>query len=493
MEHYSDFLQPPVRNASVVGAHVYSHSGEFGPQVTDCQLPGRGISFAFKRIYRSTGHRSLGEMGRGWTFTYAKRLERDDDTLVYHDGFGRVHRFTDCGEGRYAAPAGFYSVLETDGERCQLKQRFGDVLVFDDPGLGGRLRAVQDRNGNALKFTQDDDALMVDDALGHRIHIAFADGLLARCTDHTGRAWNYIYDDSGCLVEVWQPARSDSAESACTRYGYDAHHRLVSVSDPNGNIVLRNRYDDRDRVVRQQHGDGAFDFEFHSPHNGAGACYQTRVRLKNGGRLTLEHDDAGHATDHVVQVSAASVRAGNGNGSVDVRTRSRYNAHGEVIERIYPAGSSTVQAFDEHNDDPRGRGNLVEVVHRPAPTVDSDQQQLRTVYDYEPRYQLVSSATDPRRARIQWEYDRQGNLSTLTYPSAKCYAVEDGAGGHCAVETGPMIEQFEHNDAGQLIRRTDGRGARTEHYYHSLDTIGALRRTSPGATSTTRWETSPKP
>jgi hypothetical protein len=46
------FTRIPLRNASIVGASVYSHSGEFSPHVVDYGVPARGVSFQFARTYR---------------------------------------------------------------------------------------------------------------------------------------------------------------------------------------------------------------------------------------------------------------------------------------------------------------------------------------------------------------------------------------------------------------------------------------------------------
>jgi hypothetical protein len=93
MEYERRFKQAPLRNESVVGAQVYSHSGEFSPRVFDIAVPGRGLSFQFVRKYRSALCEEAGPLGRGWTFSYAKRVEREGNDILYHDGFGRVHRF----------------------------------------------------------------------------------------------------------------------------------------------------------------------------------------------------------------------------------------------------------------------------------------------------------------------------------------------------------------------------------------------------------------
>src|SRR5437660_7701460 len=93
MNSDNSFLQCPFRNESIVGAQVYSHSGEYSPRVMDFGLPARGISFQFIRKYRSANHQAVGAMGRSWTFTYEKSLEKEGDNVLYHDGLGRIHCF----------------------------------------------------------------------------------------------------------------------------------------------------------------------------------------------------------------------------------------------------------------------------------------------------------------------------------------------------------------------------------------------------------------
>src|SRR5690242_17688464 len=125
--------QAPVRNASVVAASVYSHSGDFSPQAVDLAFPGRGLSVAFTRKYRSALSQTIAPLGRGWTFTYAKSIERENDALLYHDGYGRTHPFTQVdGQEIYTAPE-LYAVLTSQKNRFFLQGRYGAILTFEAP------------------------------------------------------------------------------------------------------------------------------------------------------------------------------------------------------------------------------------------------------------------------------------------------------------------------------------------------------------------------
>src|SRR5450759_4664388 len=103
--------QAPIRNANMIGASVYSHSGEFAPVYTDLQMTGRGFDFKFIRAYRSSLAGHIGELGRGWSSSIAKKIEREGNDIIYHDGAGQVYKFVSGRNGNYTSPTGFYGVL----------------------------------------------------------------------------------------------------------------------------------------------------------------------------------------------------------------------------------------------------------------------------------------------------------------------------------------------------------------------------------------------
>jgi uncharacterized protein DUF6531 len=105
--------------------------------VIDFGLPARGVSFQFIRRDRSANHHEVGSLGRGWTVTYAKALEKEGNDILYHDGLRRVHRFKFVPlKDFYESPEGFYAVLDAVEDTFSLRQRYSGVFVFARPERG---------------------------------------------------------------------------------------------------------------------------------------------------------------------------------------------------------------------------------------------------------------------------------------------------------------------------------------------------------------------
>jgi YD repeat-containing protein len=479
MKPNGSFQQAPVRNASVVGAQVYSHNGEFSPQVYDFELPARGVFFQFIRKYRSANHNDFGSLGRGWTFSYAKWLEQEENDILFHDGFGRSHRFVFSADGSFSSPDGFYAVLLADGERVLLRQRFGDLFTFERPDLGGRILSIEDRNGNALKFEYRENSILATDPFERQIEIRFEQVRIVELRDHTQRTWQYAYNQDGCLVEVIQPPIQGLADRPVIRYEYDQDFRLSSITDPNGRTFLRNVYDEQGRIKTQHHGDGMLEFEYEpvGETDTGFTIYTTHVRLKNGSLLTLRHDQRGHVVQRSLFVSSSSLlpndRAGVNEGTIPLITTSNYNRHSELIQRTYSAGDSTEWVYDEDNADARAQGNLLRVTQAPVPGSNRDVLPLVTSYTYESSYQQVKSVITPRGHTTTFEYDAHGNRSEQLHPVVTVQNIS-GDPSQRGNQQVRLSQRFDYNEAGQLIRVTNAGGATTEYFYYPpTDPTGA--------------------
>src|SRR6202521_1105161 len=476
------FLQCPVGNESVCGFHVYSHSGEYSPQATDFRLPARGISFQFIRKYRSANRQLLGPMGRGWTFTYAKTLEKEGDDVLYHDGLGRIHRFKSIPSKKsYLSPDGLYTRLEATRDTFFIRQRHGGVLIFEKPGRGGRLLAIEDRNGNCLRFNYNKSAVQIFDPLGRRTDVHLDKERIVKVS-HADRVWQYLYNYDGCLVEVIQPPTDDAPKGPRTRYAYDEALRLTSITNPNGQVFLRNCYDDCDRVSQQKHGNGTFKFEYETigETDSGLPIYRTQVWLKNGALFFLKHDAFGHAIERTLLVSAEFLspedRGGSSGTMIPVITKSIFNRHGELARGENPAGDIIEQIYDEKSVDPRARGNLLKLHRTPAAGVDTDQTKLITRYCYEPRHQQLESLTDPRGHVTRFKYDDHGDLAKKSYPAVTIPKIGNKkAKGKKTVKRIILVENSEYNNAGQLIRFTNARGATVESFYHRIAHPGGTK------------------
>jgi uncharacterized protein DUF6531 len=73
-ERHAPRLQQPVRAPSIVGAFVYSHSGEYGAAARDVRIPGLALDLEFIRSYRSGLAHGIGELSCGCTCTLAQQL-----------------------------------------------------------------------------------------------------------------------------------------------------------------------------------------------------------------------------------------------------------------------------------------------------------------------------------------------------------------------------------------------------------------------------------
>ncbi|MES0096634.1 DUF6531 domain-containing protein [Mesorhizobium sp. M0019] len=465
------FLQSPMRNASVVGANVFSHSGEFSPAVVDFTLPGRGVSFLLARKYRSANSHAIGMFGRGWTFTHAKSLARVENDLLYHDGLGRSHFFEGpASKDTYKTPNGMYATLEAEKYTFCLKQRGGRALTFEAPPMGGRLLSVEDRNKNAIRFNYVEGAIQISDSLGRQVELRLEQNLVVSM-NYAGRVWRYVYDDNSCLVEKIGPTTSESPSGARTQYTYNEAFQLTSISDPNGATFLRNSYDDRGRISHQRHGNGSFKFEYESlgETNSRFPIYRTHVQLKNGSLLALQHDDFGHVVRRDFPVAIKNISTDDSGGAIDgtlvLSTISTFNRHGENLSQLRPAGDAVSRTYDDQNTDPRARGNLLQVSCTPATGADNDQSELVTQFSYEPQTQQVVSITDPRGSVIRFEYDNRGNLVSRLLPTT---TIRGGFDEKHSSDIAQLAEHFAYNDAGQLTRSTDVRGFITEYYYHPI-------------------------
>ena len=467
-------VPPPIRNASVLGASVFGHSGEFGPVATDLRLPGRGLDLELVRSYRSSLANRVGELGRGWSLSIAKRVERIGDDLAYHDGAGVTHRFVREDARRYASPPGFYGVIAEEKGAVVIRHRYGIVSSFARPERGGQLRLVTDRNDNAIGLVHRANRIDVLDTFGRRLTVELKGGLIREIRDHAGRIWTYRYDADEQLVEVLLPATGQ--ERASLRYGYDAAHRLVALTDPKGQTWLVVHYDDAGRVAEQHHGEGTYVFTYEATGRQIPTGTKTTCRLKNGGVLAVEHNAAGNPVTRTLSVrrdAFASAELDGATGdSVPLVTKSVYNRDFEVVALTEPAGNSTTWEYAE-DDDPRNRGNLLRRIETPAPDAPADQPELVTTWTRDRTFQAPLTVTDPRGHTTTHRYDSRGNrVATAFAPvTVQPIAADDAAREPTSLSLEVL---YAFNSRGQLLRKTQMDGTVTTYdYYPVTEPIGA--------------------
>ncbi|MEZ6317848.1 MAG: hypothetical protein R3B49_03695 [Phycisphaerales bacterium] len=379
---------------------------------------------------------------------------------------------------------------------------------IDGTPAGGRIEAIEDRNGNRLSFGYDQAGLLtgVTDTLDRAYTIAYTPaGQVASVTDFSGRVVEYVYfgagdpdGPAGDLMSVRSPVvvgtstGNDFPEGRTTSYSYtagfsddDQNHNLTAVTDAMGRTFVENEYDGADRVVRQRWGDpgDVIDVVYETvtpkPTN-AWAVHRVWVNDREGhvsellydsqNRLVSESVYAGQA-DADLPTSEDHNRPGPPLRDTEPERYERrweYNDESLVSRIMHPNGNEEVFTYDLQNADPRLRGNLRQH-KRIAGPLGGDQTSMTEYYYYEPSFggccgsSFVTRSQDAKGRSTYHEYDNNGNRTRTTHRLSSI--VEDWAYN----EHGQVVEHFLPADESGYRRRD------TYEYFDSGPSRGYLR------------------
>ena len=475
------------------------HRGDFTLSREDVVLPGRGLSIAFARRYRSQSAYN-GPLGYGWDFSYNRRLYKlDSGNMVWLSGANRQDEFAyDAQTGTYAPPPGVYvSLVQNVDGTWTLTDAHGQEQRYD---ADGKLTAIVDRNGNTLSFAYDPAGrlpiegpsdyfvnqttgviardfrltTMTDPAERQLVFTYNADGRIETITDWTSRTWRYTYDADGYLTQVTTPATPEFPQGTTTTYTYTADHNLETITDAKNQVYLTNAYEaTTDQLTSQTYGTGTSRIIYGEDANGNATADVTDRR---GFRTLYIFDEAGHIT----QIEQFTDGDPPGEPPSYITTYA-YNADGERIQTVLPRGNSIEWTYDSANPDPKSRGNLLELRRKPLPG--STEPDLVTSFTYETQFNQIKTLTDPRGNVTTYTYDYEldpgdpdygeaGNLVKITYPT---------------VDNITPTVRFTYTSFGQLETITDPNGNVTTYTYNTngyLSTITQGFGTPQAATTT---------
>lgn len=546
----------PCEGTCKYGKSVYLHSGEEVYTQTDLQIPGRaGMDFVMERTYRSRLNYN-GPLGHGWNFSFNEGLffEPNGDVVRYngfsHEGIWRLQA-----DGAYQAPPGYFSVLE--------RSQDGGFVLTESDGFkrsyfsNGRLFSWEDRFGNRMLFQYDAFGYLstVVDVFGREIDFAFEeqpDGekRLVKIKDFSGRTITYDYDANGDLVSctgpviINTPHGNDFPLGRTEAYTYSSgfaderlNHNLLSVTAPAevavggpprlswtyGNDV--NDPETFDRVLSETEG----GMNASGVEAGGTSTFIYEMLNENEppnqpdlprGKATIT-DRNGNVMEYFVNefqhhiITREYTRGLREDDPEFFETINRFDRDGQLIERIHPEGNRTLYAYDESGNR-RAAGNLLEM-RKVADLDRGGGNDLVTTYSYEPLFNQIQTATDPRgndptyspplgdhsveRYTMQVFYDYQESNDPV--PLAQKLGIDlsgidrglgdlnddgrtDQAFGYAVRIENPKVEllpdslealrlgsnfqdclvQRHFNDHGQIIKEIDAEGQVTEFEYH---------------------------
>ncbi|AEW96675.1 MULTISPECIES: DUF6531 domain-containing protein [Streptomycetaceae] len=440
--------------------------------------------------------------GRRIDITYA-----DDDTpaLITHHGGYRiaVDRHPDL--PRITA----LRLLDTDGPGTDT------TLVRYGYDTSGDLTEVFNSSGLPLRLTYDDD---------HRV---------TSWTDRNGTTFNYTYDPSGRVIrttgtdgflsatftydDTTRTTTFTNSLGHTSTYQHNDAYRLIRETDPLGNVTVRewdesNRllvgvtdplgrttrfhYDEADNLAQLVHPDGS---EIAIEYNEL--CLPTRVTGEMGqvwrhtyderGNRLLTIDPAGARSEFAYDEAGAPVAVTDALGAehrvtnnpaglpiaitdpsghttrcvrdvfgritsvVDPlggETRQVWSADGKPVEHTLPDGSAELWEWD-------AEGNLVSHTEAGGGV---------TLFEIT-HFDLVSARTGPDGARIEFGYDTELRLTSVTDARGLTWTYDYDPAGRLTGERdfNGSTTHYAYDAAGQLTARTNSL-AQTVHYAYDL-------------------------
>lgn len=468
------------------GDPVDIFSGSFYLQETDLEVPNTILPLAFTRTYRS-GIAVYGPLGWNWDHNYNLYLRElnDGNIALWRNLHEDIYRFDGA---NFEPPRGVFEKLERVPGLAQVYEivsEGGNRMHFEHPAgwVDGEripLTNIEDRHGNALRFTYgaEDRLVEVRDDDDRYFHIDYdLCGLLVAVSDHTGRAYLYAHDEQTFhVVGVTSPATVDHPDGITKTYYYAdpfapvaLRHNIVRVEDSAGMVYLENTYEEDPsswsfaRLTEQLYGGYFFQFQYTQlQYVPTDVLYinipAERVEVMNPdyGLETYTFNYRGDLLDRRFRLCRdQSFRV--------VAIQYEFDEQGNLAVTTKPDGSQERNVYDATNPDPRMRGKLLlrELIAAAGFPVPS-----RIVWrgTYEPMYQLLFEEKNEVNAVTRYRYDfdvtpaaptNTGKLKEIIHPDAH---LPDGS-----VQT--ATTHFEHNAKGQVTAIVLPDDARQEMVY----------------------------
>ena len=425
------------------GSYIYQHQ--------DMSIPGRGLPLTITRSYNSMDIYS-GPFGSGWTFNYNVNLVVGIEDAVVMREDGRRDIYSLNPDGTYSPPLNVYDTLDKNPDNTFTLTRKDQVKYHFS--TQGKLNSIIDKNGNQISLTYSGDNLtIVTDASGRELLFTHdAAGRIISITDPVGRIWSYTYDDLGNLIQY-----SDSLVGQFI-YTYNENHWMTSITDPRGNQIMANTYDEEGRVISQSNALNAiYTYSYDVENRETTETYPlsgTKIYAYDEHFWGLSETDAlGNTISYAYDENGNRISVTNANGQT---TQFAYDTNGDIIEITDPLSYTTSMTYDL-------KDNLISITdalgHQTFLEYDADSNLIKivnalgdeTVFTYD-EYGQIISGTDANGNTAVFDYDIYGNQ----------IAVTDALGNTVT---------FTYDIAGRLITTTDADGNTYTLSYDDLDRL----------------------
>ncbi|MBD5495760.1 MAG: RHS repeat protein, partial [Lachnospiraceae bacterium] len=428
------------------GNFVYDHE--------DMKINGE-IPLSFHRYYNSKA-RGRGSLGRCFVHNYDSHLEENAEkgkiTITMEDGQKKTFRMTE--NGTYIS---LYSATETltkEGEYYVLTELTGGKRLYNG---SGQMTRLENRNGRGITFSYNENGKLEKAVTDNGTSLTYSydeAGQLILVTDHTGRSVALSYE-KGKLATVKNPLGNTYA------YKYGKNGRIEENVNPRGYTTVKNTYDDKRRITRQEFPDGG-----HMEYAYDDSKRHVILTERNGSKITYVHDSKYRNTDILYEDGTKEHFAYNGknqrvlhvdrNGNT---TRMAYDNRGNLTQVINALGEKASITYDALNkpinikiNGKEKQKNSFDMKGNLSETVDTLSR--KTFFSYNSAG-LPETVTQPDGSVIRMKYDEKGNITGIT----------DAGGG----TTGYAYDELNH-----VVRITDPNGHQMSLTYDEADNIRTL-------------------
>lgn len=240
-----------------------------------------------------------------------------------------------------------------------------------------------------------------------------AHGDIESMTDPLGHVWKYEYDSYGDRVAETDP------ESDKRTWGYNEDSQLTSTVSPRGHVKA-----------------------------GEEATYTTKIERDSQGRQLTVTNPLGHTTKYTYDPDGNIETVTDGNSH---KTAYTYNADNELIKTKEPNGITTETEYD-------GSGHIVS-------QTDGSKHETKYVRNV---LGEVTEITNPLGRKTTKEYDGAGNLKTLTDPAKRTTTYTYDPANHLTEVTysdgKTHAIKYEYDADGERTKMTDATGTTTDEY-----------------------------
>jgi RHS repeat-associated protein len=408
-------------------SYVYDYRGNViktidpdGREVKYAYTADRNLLESFTDSRGNTTRYKYDALGQLQTITYA---DNSKESFGY-DAFGLIQT-TDRSNRANTA------IYNSNYQLTQQTYADGSAINYTYDPTTGQLTAITDNTGSTT----------IDyDLLNRHYSIAYANG----------RSVEYTYNNAGNITQLTQ-------NGTTANYLYDANGRLDKLTDSSGNLIIDYTYDNIDRLVREDRGNGTYTtytYDFAGQvlslvnHAANGTLNSSFTYTYNavGQRTTMTTLDGSwsYSYDGIGQLTNAVFASTNANIASQDLTYV-YDAAGNRVKTIE---NGLVSNYQTNNlNEYTGAGTTTFGYDTKGNIISKQTGSKTWTYTYNDRAQLVR-VSDTDNNLTTYEYDALGNRSASVYNDDRTeYLVDPSGWGNVLAEydgSGNLKAQYTH-------------------------------------------------